>query len=265
MKKFVKMPSVQNVAVGATCTLDLPLGLTYDFLVLQCGGDLTVDTLENIQVRINGKTVMEFKDGNELNDINEYHGRVSQTSGAIIIWFMRPELTLSSERMVTAIGTSDITTLSFQCGIKSNAGVASPKLTIYAQQSAQTTLGVINKIRAFPRSAATAGDFEISNIPRSGARIAAIHMFNSGISSVVLKADGRDAIDATDVTLSRMQEAQGKDPSDNSFTTIDFVSSGDIQDALITEGLQDLLLRPYLDAAGDIRTVVEFLQGFSGL
>lgn len=262
MKKFTKLPSVSNVAAGATATLDLPLGLTYDVLMVNLT-NITLAQLTNIEIRVNGKTVQEFATGTELDNINKYHGRLAFANGVLPIFFMRPELSLPGERAITALGTADIATLSFHADV--DAACTSPAITIYAQQSAQTNLGVITKIRAFPRAAATSGDFEITNIPRSGARIACVHLFKADISHCVIKVDGREAVDATKTLLEQMQSAWGKTPVTASATHVDFVLNGNIQDALITAGVQDLLVRPTLDTEGAVRTIVEFFEEFAGL
>lgn len=262
MKKTTKMPSVQNCSPGATCTLEIPLGLCYNFFLLNLT-NITLAQLTNIEVRINGKAVQEFADGTELDNINKYHGRQAFENGVLPLFFMRPEMVLPIEKNVTSIGTSDISTFSLHADIA--AACVSPAIDVYAQQSAQTSLGTITKIRAFPASSATSGDFEISNLPRSGARIACVHLFKADVSHVLVKADGREAVDMPKTVLEQMQKVFGKTPITATCTHVDFVVNGNVQDSLITQGLQDLLVRPTLDSSGSLRTVVEFFEEFAGL
>lgn len=262
LKKITKLNSVQNVAPGSTATLEMALGLSYDFLLIELT-NITLAQLSNIELRINGKAVQEFATGTELDNINKFHGRQAFADGVLPMFFMRPELTLPGEKRVTSIGTADIATLSLHMDI--DGACVSPAIDITAQQSAQTPLGAITKIRAFPGSAATSGEFEITNIPRSGARIACIHLFKADVSHVLVKANGREAVDASKTVLEKSHEIFDKTPITASCTHVDFINNGSIQDAMITQGLQDLLVRPTLDTSGSLRTVVEFIEQFAGL
>jgi len=253
------MPSVQNVVSGNSSSAELPVGLTYDILYAKLT-NITLAQLTNIEIRVNGKAVQSFATATELDDINEYHGRRVFTNGVLPIYFIRPELVLPSEQRITALGTKDVTTLSFHADI--DAACSSPALVLYAQQSASTLMGVITKIRRFPRASATSGEFEISNIPKLG-RIACVHFFKSDVSEILAKVDGRETIDATKTILEESQRGWGKTPITAGCTHADYILNGMLQDSLITAGVQDLSFRPTLDTSGALEVVVEYIAGYS--
>lgn len=270
-RKIEKLPSVQNVSAGSTAALHLPCGMTYDYIdfVLE---NITLAQMTNIEVRINGKTIQNFGSGTELDTINKYHGRVAFQNGVLRLWFMRPELptlqianngSLVDQRYVTSIGTSDVATFSIHFDISGDC--VSPTVTAYAQKSPAAPLGFFTKIKAFPRSYSTTGQQEIDTLPRSGARIAAIHLFKSDVSEVNVEVDSIKVYDVTKTLGEELQKDFGKSPVSDSATHIDFLMNGSLDDALKTYGVQDMRLRPVIDTVGSVRTVVEYLDGYEGI
>ena len=209
IRKLTKMPSINNVNAGATCTCELPVGLTYDKLQILLT-NITLAQLSNIEIRANGKTIQEFKTGTEIDALNKFHGRRAFANGVLDIWFIRPELNLPVEQRMTALGTADLSTLAFHADI--NAACSSPAMEMLAQQSEREPMGVVTKIRRFPRSSAAAGLFEISNLPKLG-NIACVHFFKSDVSHVLAKVDGRETVDASKVQLEEFLSSMGKNSS----------------------------------------------------
>lgn len=262
MKRTIKLPSVQNVAAGATCNLDCSVGLTYDFIDMVLT-NITLAQLTNIKVNINGKTIQEFASGTELDNINKFHGRTAFQNSVLRLWFMRPELKDARERYMTSLGTADVQTFSISADI--DGACVSPALVMYAQQGAATPFGAVTKVKAFPRTFATSGKQDIDTLPRSGARIACIHLFKSDISYVEMEVDGRKAVDVSKAVMQEIQTDFGKVPVTASATHIDFLVNGLLKDALRTDGVQDMRVQPTLDTSGAVRTVVEYIDGFEGI
>lgn len=258
MRKIIKLPSVQNCVAGNTATLDCPIGLTYDALFITLT-NITLAQLTNIEIRVNGKTIQEFADGEELNALNVYHGRRTFSNGVLPLYFIRPEMTLPIEQRMTALGTADLATLSFHADVA--AACSSPAMVVRAQLSAAEPMGVITKIRRFPRAAAAAGEFEFANAPKLG-RIACVHFKKSDVSNVLIKVDSRETVDASKTVLSEVQAGFGK-TAQTGYTHADYIMNGLIQDSLITRGVQDLSMRPTLDTSGAIAIIVEYLAGYS--
>ena len=108
-------------------------------------------------------------------------------NGILKLWFSKPELDTVLAQRVTSIGTQDIKTLSIELDI--DGAAAAPVIVCYAEQSAQTPIGLITKIKKFPVTFSVAGVQEIDSIPRSGARIMAIHLQKADISKVEVDAN----------------------------------------------------------------------------
>lgn len=270
MRKTVKMPSMANVGAGQTATLNCPVGLTYDVISLEYSGkkadtttDITLDDLQNIEVRVNGKAVQSFKDGLEADIINKYHGR-GAAEGILNIWFVRPEMATLTDQRLTALGTRDVQTLSVH--VDGESTLASLNLSAKAVQSEPQLMGAITKIKSFPASFAVSGEVEIDNIPRNGgAMIGAIHLFKSDISNVEMEVNSNKAFDASKAYAEEIQKRYKKTPQTANATHIDYLLEGDLKQALDTRGVQDMRIRPTLDTSGSVRTVVEYIDGFAGI
>lgn len=270
MRKTIKLPSMANVGAGQTATLNCPVGLTYDVISIAYSGfkadgttAITLDDLQNIEVRANGKTIQQFKDGLELDLINQYHGR-GAANGILNIWFVRPEMANLGMQRLTALGTADVQTLSVH--IDGEATLASLALTAKAVQSEAQPMGAITKIKAFPASFSVAGEVEIDNLPRSGGvMIGAIHLFKADISNVEIEVNSIKVFDATKAYSEELQARYAKVSQTAVATHADFMLEGDLSQSLDTRGIQDFRIRPTLDTSGAVRTVVEYIDGFAGI
>ena len=261
-----KMPSLSNVAAGSEAVLNLPLGNTYDKLMLEFSG-VTLAQMQNIRLEIDGKVVQQFKDGQRVVDINTYYGRPADDAGLLTFWFVRPEMNRLQDQRLTALGTADIKTLALRFNIAADA--TAPEITAYAVQSERQPLGMITKVKTFTSSVATAGVQEIDNLPRgniqNGIRIAAIHAFKDDISKGELEMDGRTAFELPKTVSENVQKKYGRSPLTAKASHFDFVLEGDIAQSITTAGVQDFRLKLDHVAAGSTDVIVEYLEGLQGL
>jgi hypothetical protein len=269
MRKTIKMPSMANVGAGQTATLNCPVGLTYDLISLQFSGmkadgttPVTVGDLKNIEVRVNGKAIQMFKDGAELDAINQYHGR-GAASGILNLWFARPELAAVRDQRLTSLGTVDVQTLSVHVDVEET--LTSIVLSAKAMQSEPQLLGAITKVKAFPASFATSGEHEIDNIPRSGAMIGCVHLFKADVSNVELEVNSIKVFDSSKSYAEELQTRYGKVPQTAIASHVDFMLEGDPAQSLETNNIKDMRIRPTLDTPGALRVVVEYIDGYAGL
>lgn len=273
MRKITVLPSMSNVTAGSTAVLDCPTGLTYDKIVLDYSG-VTLAEMTNIELRLNGKTIMGWKTGTLLDMMNTYYG-FEDSAGFLTLHFVRPWMANLQQRRSTAIGTSDVDTMTLHMDIAGTA--ANPVIKGYAHQSGPTKLGSIVKVRSFPKTFATSGRVEIDSIPRS-ARIVAVHLFKSDISNVEVEMDSVKIIDTSKTLASELCKKAtpvARVPQDAAATHVDFCMDGDNRHVLIPCGdsqavpplapAQDLRLRLDLGSAGSVDTIVEYLDGFHGI
>lgn len=264
IKRFVKLPSVQNVVAGSDFSLDIPVGgVIYHNLTLALT-NITLAQLEDLELRINGKPVQKFATGSELDAINKYHGRGASNNGFLTMHFSRPELNLLAERVLTALSTGDVATLSLHGTI--NAAAASPAIIAYADQElGNKPLGMITKVKRFPYSSSVTGQVEISNIPRSGGRIPCIHLVKDDISAVEVDVNSVRFYEASKTLGTQKQLEAGKTAQTSLMTHVDFCLAGTLADSLRTKGVADLRIRPTFDTTGSVTVVVEYLDALAGI
>ena len=269
MRKTIRLPDFSPFTAGGTSTLAMPVGLTYDLVLLELIGnetdELTADKILDIEVRANGKTLQEYKSGAQINALNNYYNRGS-SPGFVVLWFIRPELTELRYQRMTALGTADLQTLSLHLKLASDAPAGS-KVIAHAVQSEPQPLGVITKVKSFPVTFATGGEQDISNIPRNGARIAAMHLESTvDVSKVRVSVNSVDVFEASDKLAAEVQNRYDRvADEDSTIFRVDWMLEGDMAQALITAGVQDMRIKPTIASAGQVDVLVEYLDGFAGI
>ena len=257
-----KLPSLSNVAAGADATLECPLGPTYTKITVSASGTgLTAAHIGKIEVRINGKVVMEFRDLQRLIDLNSYYGRPADSANQFTIYFDRPEASDLPFKRLAGIGTQDIQTFDVRISIDA-AAPSDLTMEAWAEVREPMTLGPVVKVREFPFSSSVAGEVDIDKIPR-GPRIVAIHLFKSDVNNVVLEADSVKVIDASKTVLETLQKQavpRARVPLTSKATHVDFVLEGDFAQALVTKALRDMRLKTTLGTSGSMDIVVEYLD-----
>lgn len=250
-----------NVAANSDVTLNLPVGRTYHKVQLLMGGTtFTRAMLTDIEVVINGRVVMAFADGDELQAYNDYYGR-ADNAGYLTLYFERPELR-ADQQEATALGTADVQTLQIRASI---AAATDPTLVARYVTSAPSKLGAFVKVRSFSANSAVSGEIDIDGIP-TGPAIVAMHLFKADISAIDVEMDGVKVVDGIDkADMEIFQGEWGRAPVTASATHVDFCLNGDLRRALVTRGAQDFRLRPTLDTSGAVRILVEYLDGWGGL
>ena len=266
MRTTVKLPSFSNVAAGNTATLELPIGRTYDKIHIAYTG-VTLAQMKNIRLEVNGKAILEFKDGQALADYNKFYKR-NTANGILDLHFKRDELKTLLEARMFGLGT-----MSGASGVISNvtlrieidAAAAAPTLEGYAIQSDKAEIGYITKVKNFPVALNT-GVTEIDKIPRpASASIAAIHIVTAAvITKVELEMDSLKAFEGGKTLIEKIQVDHGRSPQAGR-VTLDFVLEGDMLQAIPLAGLQDLRIRVYTDDAAAATVVVEYFDGLAGI
>lgn len=255
-RKIIQLPSFTTVAAGADTSLTLPVGgNTYEKILLEYSG-VTLAQMQNIEVRLNGDPIQHWKDGQQLEDVNDFYGR-PKTAGFLTLWAIRPELTNISQRRLTAWGTQNVQTLSIHIDI--DAAAAAPALKAHGIISAPRPMQLVTKVKQYPHNSAVSGKVDIDNIPR-GPRIMAMHFFKADITALELSLDENKFYDATKTLSEAIQKENGRTPITAKATHLDFMGDNDQGNALITAHARDLRFRPTLGSSGSTDIVVEYLD-----
>lgn len=273
MKNLVLMPSLQNVVAGSTATLNCPVGKTYERFVLSYAGtnmtQANLQMLKNIQLIINGKTVMTWATAADIESINKFYGRQAN-AGQLVIYLNRTELADPAQNRITGLGTSDVKTLSLTMDLDAAlAGAVAPTITASAILSEPQPLGLFCKLKKFVFNSSVTGQIEIADLPR-GPRIMAVHLLKAtagvtDISDIEFEIDSLKIVKGSRQVIEELQKEQGFVPQSAVGTSWSFNVDKDIFQALVTETAKDMRIRPTLLNAGAITAYVEYLDGFAGL
>jgi hypothetical protein len=272
MKSLKKLPTIANVAAGNTVSINLPVGNTYEQVVLYRTG-VTDAQIKNIALEVNGRIVSEWPNAERLISMDKHFAR-PQTDGAIVFHFNRPELDKLEERRFFGLDTNQsqgIQTAIIKMDIDATA--AAPVLEAFAlvSQSVPNSPNFLTKVRRFIVPVSAAGQFDIDNIPRPvGASIGAIHMYmpDDGdadsvcqVTKAELLVDNVNWHDIDAAKAANFQSSFGRVPQVADATVIDNMLEGDMRHALaITPNIQDFRLRCVAASAGQVEVMVEYID-----
>lgn len=278
-----KQVNFGNVASGATTTVRLPVGPTYDRIAMRFlgGTGAGLANVTNVRLLANGKVIQEYADLSVLDDLNKYHGRDAAAGGApfdACFYFRRPEiksftwngrqLTEIDAERITSLRTRNLDTLTMEFTPNGTYSGASPANTdIYTDEVPDVSedFGLITKVKKFSYPFSGAGDFPtLFDIPR-GPRIMAIHYKTSLVTKVSLLANSVALMDNLSIgALQKFQDYDGKVPV-AAYAVLDFIQNGNMDEALRTAALRDL--RAIISVSGAITpdVYVEYLDTFNGL
>lgn len=80
MTRKVKLPLIQNVGPNQRVTIRLPLGVTYNKIVLFAGGNITAALMSNIVLKVNGSERMRWNSQAHLQARNSYNRGASDAA-----------------------------------------------------------------------------------------------------------------------------------------------------------------------------------------
>lgn len=267
-RKVLKTPSLSRVTPGSTATLELPVGPTYEKLIFSVTAASLLDMTDigRINVLFDGKVVQTYKSLQHLYDLNSFYGRdadsMSATAAEFAIHFNRAELNGLAYQRAPGIGTADLGTFHIEMEI---AAAAPASIAITAQSVIDPVpqpLGVFFKVREYPYNSSVSGQVEMDKLPR-GAWYGAIHLFKADISAVEIEANQVKIVDATKAILERIQKGASpvkRVPVTARATHIDFLTDGDLAQAVRTELMQDFRLKMTLDTSGAVDIITETLD-----
>lgn len=264
-RTFPKLQSFSNVVAGNTATLELPIGRTYDKVHVNYSG-VTLAQMKNVRFEVNGKAILEFADGQALQDYNKYYGRNS-VAGVLDFHFKRDEMKTLQEARAFGLGTQSVEgsqpIANVTLRIEIDAAATAPKLAAFAIQSNPMPMGFITKVKN-TYVQLNAGVTEIDNLVRT-ARIAAIHIkSNAAITGVEVELDSMKIYELPKTLAEKVQVDHGREPQ-NSFVSQDFILEGDMLQALAMQGVQDFRLRVFSDDAAPATIIVEYFDGVDGI
>lgn len=255
-----KMPSFEGVAAGQTATLRMPIGRTYEQLLITYSG-ATLAQLNELRIVANGEVIHRVTELTKLNSMNKFEGRAA-ASGVIVFDFNRYGLRTRAGEEFTGLGTgvlddpNKITTLT--CEIDIDGAATGSALSAKAVQSPPRAVGFIKKTRQFTYTAGASGEFEIADLPK-GDTINKIFIGNDGVigvTRVVIERDNFIEFERS-VAENSLIQSDGVRVPQSGYVVYDPTETGNGSESLATAGVQDLRIRLTLTSAGQVPLTVE--------
>lgn len=261
-----------NVVAAGTATNNVTPGRTLEMLQLKLGGTFTKAMITLFKLKANGRTLIEAT-GTELDKINAYRG-ITTNAAFLDIPFFDEKMFSQLDRAVSAFDTSNgVANITTEVTI---AGATSPTLVPIIVESASQKdqtgqaapyADLVGKILRYPFSIANGGRLPIT-VPfgaQSGAIIKRLHVFHGGnMTGATVKQDGMVVHESLLAENSNMQVRSGRTPQTNVYT-IDFVTDGNIRNALDTRDARSLEWLLEFSAADNGTILVEYLDALGNL
>jgi len=266
-----KMPTPEGIGAGQTATCRLPLGYTYNRLLIRMAdgvGDIVeaawTTNIGEVRVMVDGDAKIQI-DAGDLVDLNNYYGHVHD-DGILPIFltrhWMRTILGEDQTGYDTAGGMS-----SFTLEIDLKSGITIGQLNVFAEVSdpkdsltgAVKGFGAHYRLQKYTHNQGVIGDAEISDIVRGPYSVLAIHAKSANVSTVEVLADGKKFYDTDLVVRNQYNRLGGRVPQAG-FTHIDFIPDNRLSDAF-PMAVQDFRLRMAFTATGSVPLYVESIQG----
>jgi hypothetical protein len=186
---LVKGLPFSNVAASSVATASLPLGMSYNRVILQLGGTFTRSHLSQILTKLNGKAI-HTNTGTRLQLINDYRG-IGSTSTFVVVDFTEPKFKRLEDQYLGNINTAQgVTSLTMEVTI---GAATNPTLTPYYELNGPAALGVIAKQILFVQAFAASGKqaMKLIDAANAGALVKRIHFNHGGnLTSVEVKKNG---------------------------------------------------------------------------
>ncbi len=262
-KPVKRMPTPLGVAPGATASVNLPIGLTYDRLIIRANS--AVDTpmavanwaanLGEIRLLVNGDSRLTV-DAADMLKLNAFYGQVD-VAGALNIFLARPWMRTIGGEDTTAYGTVGLDTFALEFDIKDAATIRD--VEVYAIQSSAKAFGAHRRIQKFTRNQGVTGEAQIADIPRGAYAMFSLHVGTDQIGDAEVVADQKKVIETDKVIRSAMAATAGR-TEQAGMTHIDLVSENRVGEAM-PMNVSDFRLVLDFEATGNFPIYAESLQG----
>lgn len=172
---FTRMPTPEGVSAGGQALAKMPIGRNFHDMWIRYAG-VTLAQLPEIRIKLNGKVVHRYS-AQDRDAMNKFNG-LAAANGWLVIPFDRIGLKTRAgeEEFKIRTGTraeNGVKIDSFHVEIDIASAAAAPELEIWATQSAVDPTeapgpGAVLHCTPFTRSAAGAGELQVSDLPFGG-------------------------------------------------------------------------------------------------
>jgi hypothetical protein len=245
--------------------LQLPLGPTYERIILNLGGTLTKALITDIRVKINGRVIHQCS-GADLDAMNSFTGMAADAS-MLTIDFTEIYARDATGQTVGALGTAAgvaSAIIEFDLG----AG-ATHSLTAFSVTSGAKQLGVVNKLLKYTFQVGASGTPWNVPLPfglSGGSLVKRIYLKPSTgtVDRLAIKANGVEIFNASRQVNEFWQRENRKTPQAGWFV-FDQVVDCNMLDMFNTSELTSFEVNPTCSAVNTLTVYVEYVDALANL
>lgn len=257
---LIKNLPFTNVVASGVATVSLPVGMSYNRIVLALGGgSFTKAMITDIKVRVNGKVVLQ-NTGSRLDLINTYRKRGTSAS-FLVLDFTEPDAKDMGEEYLGNINTAQgVSSLTLEVTI---SGATTPTLDSYSELGAPAPLGVIAKQILFTNSFGGAGKFgfKIIDIANRGAIVKRVHFNHTGnVTAVEVKKNGIVIFDNIPTAVNTFYQLDYNKVAQTNLYTFDPCLDNNYSNAIRTQDMVSLEFNVTTSAADTVTACTEVLD-----
>lgn len=267
MRIYRELTNIQNAIANKKAQIICPVQYTYDHITLNYTGTaVTRAMLKNIAVKANGEEIQYYKDGDRLDQINDYYSR-QDTANFLTLWFNRREMKTLGDERIFGLGTADLDNLTVEIDVDATAP-GDFALKADCQLSEPQPLGVFCRTKQVNFNSSVSGQVDVDKIPVQYGRLLALHAFKSDVNALDVYVDEAKIWSLTKSRGEIFEKNYGRVPQTAVATHADWILEGDTAQAIILDAPEgnsnrkkrDLLLKPTLGTSGSVDFVVEYLD-----
>lgn len=265
-RQTLRMPSPEGVGAGQQALVKMPIG-NYFHAVYLVYSSLTLAQMTEIRILLNGKIVHRYS-AVDRDKMNQFIG-LAAANGTLVIPFDRKELKNRVAEEDTGINTGSrgengklISSFEIQIDI---AGTASgtPRIDVFAEVSTQRAGGIGTILHCVPytRSAAGAGELQVSDIPYGDATrqlLNRVWIKTEHLTRLKLERDTYTTFERSKA-LNELIQSNGVRKPQTGFFVYDTTELGYGGASLIVAGAQDFRLIMEMAQAEQITIWPEYL------
>lgn len=264
---LVKNLPFVNVIASGVATVSLPLGMSYNRIILALGGtSFTKAMITDIKVKLNGKVI--FQDtGTRLNSVNNYRNVPATANAAYLtIDFTEPRAKRMQDQLIGNINTAKgATSLTIEVTI---AGATAPTLDSYSELSPPDVLGAITKHILFTATFGSSGKFpmKLIDVGNRGALIKRVHFFHGGnMTQLEVKKNGIVIFDNIPTAVNSFNQLEYGNAAQSNVYTYDPVLDQNMQNMVVTADASSLEFNPTFSASDSVTAVLEAIDQLGNL
>lgn len=218
MTRKVKLPLIQNVGPNQRVTIRLPLGVTYNKIVLYAGGNITAALMSNIVLKVNGSERIRWNTQAQLQARNSYNRGASDAQILELDFIERlgkdeAAMTLGAIAATAEAGVQDLT-LEFDLG--TYTVTAASVINGVAEVDVPSANRLIVRNRYFQRVFSGATEEQlVLPMGLNGEQLKRIYMFGTlaQLNHVRVRREGADEFEQLTVQQNEFfQKTYGKTP-----------------------------------------------------